>query len=276
MAMMFKLNDYKEILSARIAENRAIRGYQKKLAAAAGCHTSFISQVLNSHIHLTPDHGANLAKFFGFGSLETDYFISLVNLARSGSSAYRALLKRKIKELRQKHQTISDRLAKSADSSDSSDSTDSDESGEGMQFYYSSWHVMAIHVLCSLDLSPFVIAERLSLPPEFVSRTLNQLETFGYVLKHKNRYRVRERDLHLTAQSPLLWLHHSNWRNYAISKLPINTDTSSHYSALFAISVQDYEDLRESLVDFIEGAKARIVSSKEEQVYCMNLDLFPL
>ena len=80
---MFDLDDYKAVLRTQIDRNRSVRGYQKKLSEACRCHTSFISQVINSHLHLTPDHAADMCVFWGFNDLQTDYYSTLVEYNRA-------------------------------------------------------------------------------------------------------------------------------------------------------------------------------------------------
>jgi len=66
MANVFNHLDYKDFLKIQIEENHEAYGYKSRLAKAANCQKSFLSQVLNSHIHLTPEHAVGLCQFWKF------------------------------------------------------------------------------------------------------------------------------------------------------------------------------------------------------------------
>jgi hypothetical protein len=83
-------------------------------------------------------------------------------------------------------------------------------------------------------------------------------------------------DLHLPSSSPLVSVHHSNWRNYAAHKIAVTNASGTHYSGVLAIAREDFEKLQDLLLRYLEEAKMVVVESREEEVYCLNLDLLPL
>ena len=58
-------------------------GYQRQLSEAAGCHTSYLSQVLADKAQLTPDHAAGLAVFWQWNETASEYFLTMVQLERA-------------------------------------------------------------------------------------------------------------------------------------------------------------------------------------------------
>jgi len=125
---MFNFTDYKNLMREKIKENQHVRGYQTSLAKGAGCQRSFISQCINSHIHITPDHAAGLGKFWGFDEDESEYFLELVNYARSGSKQLKSIIKRKLGRLKKKQEDLSQRYKKPRVTI-----------GENEARYYSTW-----------------------------------------------------------------------------------------------------------------------------------------
>src|ERR1700722_8117600 len=109
---LFENTDYKDVLHTQIAANRDRRGYRSELAQAAGCQLSFLSQALHSHVHLTPDHAAGLATFWGFDHDERDYFLELVNLARAGSQVLKKILLKRLEEIKDRHENLARRYKK--------------------------------------------------------------------------------------------------------------------------------------------------------------------
>src|SRR5687768_13356982 len=82
---IFNFLDYKKYLKEVIRENRGTHGYKTRLAKAAGCRSSYLSQVLHGNFDLSPEHALGLANFWGLSTTEKDFFIQLVHLARAGT-----------------------------------------------------------------------------------------------------------------------------------------------------------------------------------------------
>src|SRR4051812_8836100 len=97
---VFAASNYRQVMQEKIREGGAVRGYQARLAEAAGVHSSYISRVLADRVELTPDQAASLARFWNFDGDETDFFIDLVLLERSASKDFRARLGRRLEVVR--------------------------------------------------------------------------------------------------------------------------------------------------------------------------------
>ena len=80
---IYEYLDYKKFLTAKIKEGSKVRGFQTRMAKTAKCQKSYLSQVLRTKYHITTDQAFRLTQFFNFSALETDYFIELVNFART-------------------------------------------------------------------------------------------------------------------------------------------------------------------------------------------------
>lgn len=74
MIDLFQFDSYKAYLKRVLLDHSSERGFQAKMARAAGCQPSYLTQTLRSEVELTPDHGAKLAKFLSMNGPETDYF----------------------------------------------------------------------------------------------------------------------------------------------------------------------------------------------------------
>ncbi|MCB0385442.1 MAG: hypothetical protein KDD43_08620, partial [Bdellovibrionales bacterium] len=82
---IFKYLDYKEYLKKTIDKKTKVYGYRAKLAEAASCQRSFLSQVLHSSPHLTLEHGIGLCRYWQFSPMERYYFLALIQPARAGN-----------------------------------------------------------------------------------------------------------------------------------------------------------------------------------------------
>jgi uncharacterized protein (TIGR02147 family) len=256
--------DYKALLKAMVQNNSHIRGYCSRLAEAASCHPSFISQILNSPIHLTPDHGAGIAAFWNLSQSQTEYFLCLIQLARAATPALRNSLQQTLRELRNKRLQLDLRLSQPKIGSEHAES-----------LYYSSWVWSAVHVLSSIPKfrSEKAIAERLNLSPKQVSETLHRLSGMNLVRKKGGSWEIQE-SLHLPRGSQMIVQHLQNWRQRATLSAGDPNPENIHYSAVHSVSRADLEKLRQMVLNFLEHTRDVIRPSPEEELICINLDLF--
>ena len=112
-----------------IAEAGSGRGLIRELADVSGCQRSYFSQVLGSHVQLTNDHAYGLCAFWKWGEIEREYFLALVEFARSASKTYRSYLEERMRELKSENENLT-RLVSHAQP----------PASEIESIYYSSWH----------------------------------------------------------------------------------------------------------------------------------------
>lgn len=262
---LFRYETYKDILIAQIASNPGGRGYRTKLAEAAGCQLSFLSQVIHSHVHLTPDHAAGLCEYWGFDNEERDYFLELVNLARAGSPILKTILLKRLAEIRAKHEDLASRYKKRESIRE-----------KDQALYYSSWHLSAIHILLTISEFRTVeeIAKRLSLPPSMVQQSLQQLTRIGLAVRKSGVWLPTENDLHLPKDSPFTSMNHSNWRHRATLDSCRREKGGVHYTTVHSVSRSDFEKIKEMALRFLDQTRAVVRTSPEEEVTCMTLDWF--
>jgi uncharacterized protein (TIGR02147 family) len=260
----FRSTDYKVLLRERI-EHSGERGVITKLAEAAGCQRSYLSQVLNTHVHLTPDQALGVAEFFGFNEDETTYFLALVDHARASSPALRARLKRICDSLRKKHEDLESRLE-----------TPVIQASEQDLVYYSTWVPAAVHIAVSIpDLqTPAALAHHLQLPEALIEATLHTLEQMQLVKRKGTRWVYAGAERHLSKRSALVPLHHSNWRQRAIVSSQAQVTDAYHYTGISSVSRQDYQEIKDRLLEVTEKIRIQISSSREEELVCLNIDFF--
>lgn len=262
---VFDYSDYRVYLIERINENRIYRGYRAQIAEAAGCKKSFISQVLNSSVHLTPDHAAGLTGFWKMEPSEANYFIDLVLYARSGSPSLRKIIKERLDKAKLQQTELSERLQWK---------TISDPLIQ--QTYFSSWYWSAIHIIVSVSKFSTTqsIAERLRLSISLVENTLKTLSNWKLIESTPQGWKVLENKIHLGRSASMNEMNHMNWRQRAIENLQKQDSSSLHYSLVFAISHKDYDELREMIMHFLEEAHKKIEPSPCEEIAAFTFDLF--
>src|ERR1700761_9610789 len=95
----YAYRDYRKYLLDFVEQTDA-RGMKSHLASAAGCQRSFLSQVLSGAVNMTLEQALGMAKYIGLSASETDYFYSLVGLARASLPEAKTYYTEKMNSLR--------------------------------------------------------------------------------------------------------------------------------------------------------------------------------
>jgi uncharacterized protein (TIGR02147 family) len=262
---LFSVKDYRSFISEKITENQKIRGYQARLSEAAGVHSSFVSRVMNGHIHLTLDQAADLGEFWGLDQEEADFFIDLVQLERSTSKVLKARLQQKLAAIRKNRDNLNKRFvtAQSLESADCS-------------IYYSAWYFSVIHIILTIPQfrNPRDIAERLQLPQELVLSVLKSLEKIGLAKLVNNQWRTTENNIHTGQQDMWARVQHGHWRQKSAVKIQEIDPQAVHYSGVHTLSKSDAIELRQEVLRFLEKSRKLIAPSPEEKIYFLGCDYY--
>lgn len=268
--MIWEVSHSVEFINKKRSENSVVRGYQGQMAKAAGTHGSYLSRVLGREVQLTPDQAAGLCEFWGLNTDEGEYFLTLVNLERAGTLRLQTLLRRRLDELKAKHQRLSEKLdVKSAPPTGTPD----------LVIYYSNWHYMAIHVALTIpDLrTPASLAKHLKLPLAFVGSTLATLEGLGLARRNsENRWTPIDRDLHRDCSETFASTQQASWRVQTAARMHAQRERALHYTAVHSVSRRDFEMIRAKFVEQIVITRRAMMASAEEELVCFCLDWYPL
>ena len=259
---LFSFDDYKEILRKRVQVNR---GELSRAAEAVNCQKSHLSRVMGTHIHLTSDQAYDLCAHWQLKPAETEYFLLLVECARTGSAKRRKALLAKISELKRNHTDLTSRLKR-----------DSLASTPHENLYYSVWYLSAIHILVSIPefQTREAISKKLQLPEPVVETALESLQQMGLIKNSDKKWIFASANLHLPNHSPLISLHHNNLRQRAVVASAHKQDSNLHYTAVQSMSLETYNLIREKFLKMIDEVSAVAGPSKEEELVCFNMDFF--
>jgi uncharacterized protein (TIGR02147 family) len=263
---IYKYRNYKTYLKEAI-ENVARRGFKTELAKAAGCTQSYLSQVINANPELTPDQALAIAEFLRLDSGETDFFLTLVDLSRAGTPRLKKRLQGKLERaLEERLRTVS---AVERDERHKLSTAESD-------FYYSKWYHVAIHILtaCEDFQRPEQIASRLALPVREVELALQEMLLYKLVEKKDGgRYVHSGQNIHLPTHSLHNQVNHLNWRLRALQSA--HDPGVIHYTSVFALSREEWDELKTHILRFLAEQSKRIGQSGSENAYVFCCDLFP-
>ncbi|MGE3758417.1 MAG: DUF4423 domain-containing protein [Pseudobdellovibrionaceae bacterium] len=236
------------------------------MAEAAGCQPSYLSQVLSGKVQLIPDHGWGIVQFLNLSELEGDYFMALIDHARTLSPKWRAKVESRMASLQKQAQNIGKRLEKKQGLLD-----------EHRELYFSSWLWAALHRI--LDIPNYqtvpAIASRLKVAEDKVLSYLEGLEKMGLAKRESGLWKLGESSIHLSKTSPLLPLHLHHWRTQAVLKAQdLGGSNGVHFTGVYTLSVEAYEHLHELLLKVIEDFHKVATPTASEEIVTFNCDLF--
>lgn len=263
MRNLFVFSSAVGYLKSRVEESSGTYRYKSSLAEAAGCQLSYLSQILSGKALLSLDQAVGLAELWQLSSLETDYFLELVQLERAGTPKLKNILKRRITEIKKEGERLTSRITQLENQivPDSS--------------YYLTWYYTAIHILLTIPSfdSEAPIGKRLGISIEKVRQGLEILEKLGFAQLQKGRWRNVKSNVHIPRESPLHELNHFHWRNQSVSAVQNRRDALS-YTGIHSLSRKHLDEIKELAARFLAKARHIIETSPEEELICLNCDLF--
>lgn len=266
--VVFEFQDYKAYLSTWIASRPGGgRGEKSRIAERIRCQLAYVSQVLSGTANFSLEQSEALCPLLEHTEDEAEYFMLLVQRARAGTTGLEQYFERKIQKLLNQRLVLKNRLQDKESLNRENQAT-----------YYSHWAYCAVHmaVLVPTLRTPPAIATYLGISPEKCAQILGFLENVGLVERKEGGFFPGTVRIHLESDSPMISKHHINWRLLAMRALEHETSSELHYSSVVGVSRHDLPRIREVLVKAIEQVRAIVKESKDEEVYCYNLDFFGL
>lgn len=261
---VFEFATYKPYLAYKLS-SKEHRGQLSRAAEAIQTQRSYLSRVISEELQLTPDHAFKLARFWKLNATEREYFCLLVDLDRAGDPEFRAHLKSRAQEMKDKHDSVQERVTRPPLSIDSFQLS-----------YFSSWVWSALHFLTSIPefQTEEALADRLGMKREQLRFYLEHLATNGFIESKGDRWIYKGGEFHAPKNSPLVVLHHQNWRQRAILDAQDFDSTNIHFTVVQTISKQDFERIKALLLEFISESSAISGPSKPEEAIVLTCDLF--
>lgn len=263
---VFAFSTYKAVMK-HFLTGEGNRGRLSAAAEALGCQRPFLSRVILEELHLTPDHAFNLSRFLQLDADEREYFMSLVEVERAASLEYRNHHKQKLADLRRKHDSLHERTGRQ------SLTIDSDQTN-----YFASWTSTAVHMLTAVPeyQTAGAISARLGLKEKTTLRQLEQLEKLGFVEHARGKWQYKTGESHAKKDSPLVLMHHQNWRSRAVLDAHDFDEDGVHYTAVQTVSREDVAKLRTLMIDFIADSSRIAGPSNPEDAVVILCDFFRL
>jgi uncharacterized protein (TIGR02147 family) len=262
---VFDFTEYKDYIRFKIQAPENTRGYSANLARSAGMHGSFLSKVLNSHVHLTPDQAADFCAHWNLDRDETTYFLGLLNLARASSKNLQSMIRAELKTLRKKRDELTHRFGHSET-----------PTSQNIGSYYSAWYVMCVHMLLQIPQfrTPQQLAKRLGLSVELVQSVLASLAEQGLAEEEAGHWRSTKSDLHLGRDSIWANVHATNWLNKTAMKVQEGAPQEITFSSVVTISRRTADEIKRLLIDDLEQIRTQMIESPSEELYYFGINFY--
>lgn len=267
MNALFSAQEYRKFLKAWLESPEHGRGIMTKMAQALGCQNSHLSRLMREEVHLTPDQAFEACRFMSLSEPETEYFLKLVEYERAANPRFRERLKSELEAMRRAQEDLSSRFK------------EQQEVGlaEYEMTYYSTWFWSAIHILTDIPSyrTTRAISTRLGLDEVVVRHCLETLAKFGLV-EHSvgDVWTISSGWIHLSKQSPMISVHHGNWRARAVQDSQNRTSTGLHYTIVQAIGRDDLQRIKQLFLATIDQYRGIADASASEELICLNCDVF--
>jgi uncharacterized protein (TIGR02147 family) len=261
---IFDFSNYRDFVTKTVRSlPKAGRGEFIKIARHLGIHTSTLSQVLAGIKHFTLDQTCALADYFGFNDLETEYLLHMVELERAGTERLRTTLKKQMLRIKEQSRELSSVVPGKRTLSE-----------EEKAVFYSNWFYPGIWALTSIPehQTADVISKYFRLPRLLVNRVVSFLVSTGLCVEENGLLRPGTTYVHLEADSPFIGRHHASWRQKAIERHPVLSESEIAYSSPLSISKDDAEKIRKLVIVWVEQVNKIREPSPCEALYFLNID----
>jgi len=264
--VIYNYQSYRELLIDWMGQQpRGGRGLRSRLAEVISTNSAFVTQVMNGQLDFSLEQGLRICKWIGLSSIETDYFIALLETDRAGTPELKQYFKNRLELLRQEGKNLSKRLQVTPPSE-----------RIDLPTYFSSWTYAAVHVALTCEKLNTVelIEKQLRIPQDQVRRILDNLVSWGLAARAADRFISGPSRMHLGTDSPWLLRHHLNWTLKSLAAMESDIEGGLHYSSVVSVSQKDAVKLRELLTEAIANLKATVKESPGEEIYAFNLNYF--
>lgn len=241
------------------------RGEISRIALHLGVHSSFISQILAGTKDFNIEQAQELAIYLGLNSIETDYFILLVQISRAGTAKLKTYFNSKLDHIKKQSLEIAKRIPQ-----------DRKLSEYECSVFYSSWLYLACWLYCSIDEGKTLenMASRFDIPRARAAEVIEFLLETQLIRLENDLYKMGPQLIHLDRSSPFLVKHHINWRVKAIQRSEDLLAEEVMFTSPLSISRKTFEAIREQIVDLINKTSDKVSKSSAEELACLNIDLF--
>jgi uncharacterized protein (TIGR02147 family) len=263
---IYDYDDYKKFIVdwIELGANKG-RGLRIQLAKALSCQTPYVTHVLSGDYHFSPEQGTACAEWMGINEIDTEYLLLLILKQRSATRQSAGVFSKQIEKRKSQENLLKKRLK-----------IKEGLTADNQMQYYSHWMYAAIHMaimnpkMQTLD----AIEKYFQLPRNKIISVIEFLVESELVEFKDQKFKVKSPMIHLEKSSPLLAIHHANWRLRTIDVVKDKDNSNLHYTGVISLSNTDYEWVRSQISLVLEKVADRIKESDDEKIALLAFDWF--
>ncbi len=265
---IFKYSSYKKYIKDYLNNlPKKGRGEFKIISELIQVHSTMLSHILNGKSNFTLDQAYLFAQYLNLNDLETEFFLTLIDLEKCSNFKLKDYLNEKLKKIQYQAKNLKNRVNKSSELNESQKAV-----------YYSSTIFGMIRLLSNIPQFQNIkkIKSTLDLPDNEFNFALQFLIESGLVVKTGENIKPGLQNTVLSADSYLIWQHHRNWRIKGFERHGKKKGNECFITAPLTISESDSAIVREKIMSFISEISKISSNSNPEKMACINIDWFLL
>jgi hypothetical protein len=235
---VFFSKTYRDYLRYVIDVHAETRGFRARLAEAAQCQPSYLSQVLAHTASFSLDQLCGISRYLEHTDEEWEYLRELGILERAGSKRLREDCEKRLATFRKSRGESVGVLS----------TRERNLSTDDMVWYSSSWqHGAVFNSLASEhERDAAALAGRLSLPLERVEVILHELAARGFAERAASGWRAKA-PLLFWQKSPLYDVNRMNWFIHGCHRRMAGYERGLHVGGQTSMSRAEFERARDEL-----------------------------
>lgn len=268
MESILQAKSYREVVESRLrgGSDRGRRKGVNALAAAIRCHPTFVAKVLSGRADFSMEQALGFAEFFSLPEFESQFFVELVQLARSADQRTKRFFEARVEAMRHARLELSQRLGGKVQ-----------PSPEIQSEYYTSWIPQFIHIKCQTEgrHTKKSLATDMQLSEDVVGEAVRRLLRGGILREDQGNLQSVVEFMHLPRQSHLVASLHQQWRIKVAGDVGRQRSGKAvHFSGLMSIDKSCAEKIRELLTASIASIKPIVAAAPSKGVYFLGVDFY--
>jgi uncharacterized protein (TIGR02147 family) len=242
------------------------RGQLTAIAKKLKIHNAWLSAILSGERHFTQEQAFLLSQFLGLSTLETKYYLLLINFERASTPDLRAYYNKELEALRADSLQLAKRVREMRALTE-----------EERSIFYSSWLYSAAHLYSTTKKNGITLndlCERFKVSKANAAKVLSFLTETGFCEEKNGYYHHRPQSTFVEKGSPHLVRHHLNCRMKAMQKAESLAEEELMFSSQLSLARKDFKLFREKLAVLISDLAKAVKDSPAEDVALFNLDFF--
>jgi uncharacterized protein (TIGR02147 family) len=264
--LIYEYDDYKRyLLTYQKALPKRGHGFKSRLAEAADCRTAYVAQVLNGHAHFSAEQAEGINGVLGHNDAESEFFLLLVQLNRAGTERLRTRIRARMEAVRASQVNSKQRFQAVTELKE-----------QDLYEFFGSWYVNAVQMAATIPKlrTRSQLRRALELEEALLDQALEFLIGKGLLKEVDGKLEPGVTRVFIGKDSPILKVHHANWRNKAIQALDHASTKDIHFTSVYSLSKKDAAVIRERLIREIESVRKTVKESPEEELHTFTLDFW--